>query len=93
MSDEAKFKASVWGVAGAVCAIITATILIASRLIGLGEIIHEIKGLRSDVSELKEEVKAERKATREAISEVIREHRQLEKRVEVLEVHDAQHFN
>mgnify|MGYP007003535125 CR=1 FL=1 len=58
-----------------------------------GEIIHEVKGLRDDLKEIKLQVVEDRREVKEALKDLSTNHRELERRVEVLEVHDSQHWN
>jgi len=57
-----------------------------------GEIIHEVKGLREDINEIKHQVSEDRHEVKEALKELSGHHRDLERRVEVLEVHDSKYF-
>ena len=50
-----------------------------------GEVLHEMKALREQLTE-------DRSETRNAIKDLSVHHRDLERRVEVLEVHDSKYF-
>jgi hypothetical protein len=93
MSDRSKTAISWVAVIGLSFSILGGCWVVASTLLSGGEILHEIKGLREDVTEIKASVNADRMETRKTLSEIISDQRKLERRVEVLEIFDSRHAN
>ena len=55
----------------------------------VGELLHEVRGIREDMNDIKIQVSEDRREVKEALKEVGKSHRELERRVEILEVHDS----
>ena len=89
MSREAKQTA---GQMAKWTAIVTLLVILFTKAVGAGEILHEVRTIRVDIGGIKNDIegvktlieknKAERDA---AIKELSAEHRKLERRVEILE--------
>jgi len=79
MSDRAK---STMGNLAYYAAVVTVAILIFTKAVGAGEILHEIKGLRVDLNDIKLTMK-----------EIQEDQRKLERRVDVLETSDSRRLN
>ena len=90
MSDRAK---STMGTLAYYAAVVTVGILLFAKAIGAGEILHEIKGLREDLNELKHTINEDRTDIKRVVSEILAEHRKLERRVEILETVDPRRLN
>ena len=83
MSDRAK---STIGTLAYYAAVVTVGVLLFTKAVGAGEILHEIKGLREDLNEIKKTINDDRKDLRNAVNEILADNRKLERRVEVLEL-------
>lgn len=90
MSDRAK---STIGTLAYYAAVVTVGVLLFTKAVGAGEILHEIKGLREDLNEIKMTIAEDRKMTSQIIQEIKEGQRKLERRVEILEASDARRFN
>ena len=86
MSDRAK---STIGSLSYYAAVVTVGILLFTKAVGAGEILHEIKGLREDLNEIKVTIGEGRKASTQIMQEIRDAHRKLERRVEILESADS----
>tara|TARA_R110000868_G_scaffold176979_2_gene415127 strand:- start:386 stop:652 length:267 start_codon:yes stop_codon:yes gene_type:complete len=82
VSDRAK---STLGTLSYYAAVATVAVLLFTKAVGAGEILHEIKGLREDLNEIKKTISDDRKDLRNAVNEILADHRKLERRVDVLE--------
>lgn len=86
MSDRAK---STIGSLAYYAAVVTVGILLFTKAVGAGEILHEIKGLREDLNEIKHTVTEERNDTKKVLGEIMSDQRKLERRIEILESADS----
>lgn len=91
MSHEAKATA---GQAAKWTAIVTLLVILLTKAVGAGEILHEVKGLRGDLDQLKVLIQRNRDERIRDFKELVgeqnklgEEHRKLERRVEILEFH------
>lgn len=90
MSDKAK---STVGTLAYYAAVVTVGVLLFTKAVGAGEILHEIKGLREDLNEIKVTISEDRKATSQVMQELKNDQRKLERRVEILESIDSRRLN
>ena len=90
MSDRAK---STIGSLAYYAAVVTVAILLFTKAVGAGEILHEIKGLREDLNEIKVTIAEDRKVTSQVMQEIKEDQRKLERRVEILESVDTRRLN
>jgi hypothetical protein len=74
-------------------AVVTVAILLFTKAVGAGEILHEIKGLRVDLNEIKHTINEDRTDIKRVVSDILAEHRKLERRVEILETVDPHLLN
>jgi len=86
MSERAK---STIGTLAYYAAVVTVGILLFTKAVGAGEILHEIKGLREDLNEIKETIDEDRKLSAQVMQELKSDQRKLERRVEILESADS----
>lgn len=86
MSDRAK---STIGTLAYYAAVVTVGVLLFTKAVGAGEILHEIKGLREDLNEIKVTIAEDRKVAAQVMQELKSDQRKLERRVEILEAADS----
>lgn len=86
MSDRAK---STIGSLAYYAAVVTVGILLFTKAVGAGEILHEIKGLREDLNEIKLTIADDRKVAAQIMQDIKNDHRKLERRIEILESADS----